>query len=537
MSSVVRKLYYDRYDRITHLPRVVIGTPDSWDRIIFTSTNFRFEYEHSAWSPCGRFLAARTRGAVKIWNRLTFELLTTLRPTEPTTLRGPLAYSPDGRCIVCSSSTTIIIWDIQTGGVAKEVECSLCDHSLVWSLDGRTVGFVGGGSVYMYEVVSGTLLCSGAPHSGDEKPNFLRLWAHETSFRAVTVVPYHHPHATTVNVFEVGRTLIQLRSFTIIGDFDMPTSQISFSPITSHVSISSQEVLRIFGDRDSNCLLEEPGGFYSHCFSADGSLVAASDHNGVVFWKYTSASYVLWRKLGDSRWAHSLLQFSPTLSSVLGISEDALLICRLHDRPTDLPTCGEQYTNSRDRVAAAYDSESTITILDVRARTPSQFIDTGVEMTGLVIIGNVLMAMGSGKLIAWLLTKQGLVDGLFENSRVDHSHSIWTVPWRYCWPTCRIVGKVGGIGYNENALFVFHTETGELLLHVPQDHSRLQVLNDELGGERYLCHSSLPQRSTSPQAGRQIPPSISRRGWVEGPEGRCRLWIPSGKRGLKYVRL
>src|ERR1700679_526177 len=99
-SSIVRDLYYHQTSRITHLPRVVIGTPYSWDPTISVSS--KDDYEFCTWSPCGQFVAALTGNAVEIRNQLTFELLTTLRPTETTRRStGPLTYSPDGRSLAC----------------------------------------------------------------------------------------------------------------------------------------------------------------------------------------------------------------------------------------------------------------------------------------------------------------------------------------------------------------------------------------------------------------------------------------------------
>jgi len=119
-SSIIRKLYYHR--RITRLPKVVIGTPESWARNIAISHNDDYNGP-CIWSPCGRFVAVQTRRAVEIRNQLTLELITILQLTKLIRdLAGPLAYSPDGRSIACASDTAIIIWDIQTGGVAKGIK-------------------------------------------------------------------------------------------------------------------------------------------------------------------------------------------------------------------------------------------------------------------------------------------------------------------------------------------------------------------------------------------------------------------------------
>jgi WD40 repeat protein len=170
MSSIIRKLYYHR--RITRLPKVAIGTPESWDPTIAISGKDHYNGP-CTWSPCGRFVAAQTRKAVEIRNQLTLELITILQPTETIPhLTGPLAYSPDGRSIACASDTAIIIWDIQTGGVAKEIECSANNISLVWSSDGRTLCTINSGDqgtfvVHTHDVSSGTTSSPGTLESGD----------------------------------------------------------------------------------------------------------------------------------------------------------------------------------------------------------------------------------------------------------------------------------------------------------------------------------------------------------------------------------
>ena len=143
MSSIVRRLYYDKYNRVALLPRVVVGTPDSWDQSVSISRDDRGYYGSCTWSPCGQFIAALTRNAVKILNQLTLEQYTTLQPTEPVhRLKGPLAYSPDGHSLACTSSTAIVVWDIQTGGVTREITCNTRATSMAWSLDGRAFATV-----------------------------------------------------------------------------------------------------------------------------------------------------------------------------------------------------------------------------------------------------------------------------------------------------------------------------------------------------------------------------------------------------------
>jgi WD40 repeat protein len=526
-SSTVRKLYYDRCNRINHVPRVLVGTPDFWDQTISISTGSR--YEDCAWSPCGRHIAARTSDTVEIRNQLTLELLTTLRPTKDSiSLRGPLAYSPDGRSIACSSSSAIIIWDIQTGGVLKQDERVFDSESLVWSLDGSTIGIIESASnVRTYEVISSKKQNLGKLYSGDEGTLLhYQMWTHEKSFQAVTVT--RHKDALTIDIFEIGRTLVKFHSFAT-EILLSPHSKFSFSPATFHVCIDFSSMLRIFGDQDSNCLLEVNDNFYSHCFSPDGSFFAVSTSIGVRFWKYTSGCYILWRELRNQRWPHYSLQFSPTLSSVLGRRSDVLLVCRLHDLPTTPQTFHPTFAelvHSGNRIAVTRQREGTITILDTHSQNPPQFVDTGVEITKLVVFGNVLLAIGSGKVVAWLLTRAGLVRGVLGDRRAGHSDSIWTVPCRHSNPSTLIEGWVAGIRSLQDAYTVFHTESGELLEDTPQPYSKLRALDDELSREGHIHGLNLSPPSASCR-GSEVPSRLTcQRGWVGGPGARYMLWVP-----------
>jgi WD40 repeat protein len=528
-SSIVRKLYYDRCNRITGVPRVLVGTPDLWDQTISISTDS--QCGDCAWSPCGRSIAALTSDTVEIRNQLTLELLTTLRLTEGSIfLTGPLAYSPNGRSLACSSSTAIIIWDIQTGGVLKEDKRVFDSRSLVWSLDGSTIGIIDMAlNVHTYEVVSGKTQDFGKLNSGDEGPLLhYQMWTHEASFRAVTV--RQHIDTLIIDIFEIGRTLTKFHSFTTEISF-LYRSEFSFSPTTFHFSINTLHlhILRIFGNQDSNCLLEVKNVLCSHCFSPDGSLFAVSDSITLRFWKYTSGCYIPWRELRDFRRGFSYLQFSPTLSSILGYSSDALVVCRLHDLPatpqTFHPTVA-RLVNSGNRIAVARWEESTIKLLDVHSQNPPQFVDTDVEITKLSVMGNVLLAFGSGKVVAWLLTEVGLVCGALGDRRADHSDSIWTVACQDPTLPTVIKGWVAGIFSTPDAFIVFHAETGELLQDTPQPYNKLVALHNELICEGHPHNSNLSRPGASRRGSKVSLLYKCERGWVGGPEGRYMLWVP-----------
>ena len=471
---------------------------------------------------------------MEIRNQLTLELITTLHPTETIPhLKGPLAYSPDGRSIACVSDTAIIIWDVQTGGVAKEIKCSANSVSLVWSSDGRmicTINLGGWGDfiVHKYDT-SGTTLSSHTLLSRD----IPHLWTDEESFRVLTTLWGKYPNGHTIDIFKVGSTsLTKIRSFTLPRTNGAVVG--SFSQTTHRISISDGDSIRILDMQSSECLLNEPLQLSSHCFSSDGSRFAAYGQIEIYVWEYGSGRYVL---LGEFQCHHvsiSPLRFSPTPSSILGRANGILQVWRLHELPTS-STRRRQYaglSRSWTRIATAHELENTITIVDLLVQNPPQFIDTNVKIEGLVVTGNVLLVAGSGQLVAWLLTEDGLVDGVIGDRRADRSNSIWAISkstrtpqWQF-----QVVSQVGFIMLPGNAPHIYHTETGEVL-HLTQVTRDFRGLKDALGyphlGREYLRFHNLSQCDTPLGDSWKTSQATLREGWVKDAEGKHRLWVPA----------
>jgi hypothetical protein len=532
-SSIIRELYYHR--RTTRMPKVAIGIPESWDSTIAISGKDQYDGP-CTWSPCGRFVAARTKKAVEIRDRLTLELITTLQPTETIShLVGPLACSPDRRSIACAPDTAIIIWDIQTGGVAKEIECNSNNISLEWSRGGRTLCSINSGDggtfvVHTYDVSSGTTSSPGTLESGDHP----HLWTDGGSFWVMTTVRNRHPDNNTINVFEVGSTLTKTESFAFPPSLHSEAKIMSFSPDALRVSVSDGNTLQIFDIRNQKRMLAKTGNFLSHCFSSRGHFFAASQESGVHVWKYRSDSYTLLGEFQCQGWSDSPLRFSPNLSSILGHSGNTLQVWRVDELDIDEFDTPEGHSRhyvglSRSGThAATVDETGIVTIIDLLAQTPLQSINTGVWwVKGLVLTGNVLLVAGFADLRAWLLTEDGVVDCVIGGREVGRS--IWTISQsRFPW-TFRVEGQVGVINLGEDALHFYHTETGEVLdpTQAPRHFSsRWYHFFEPLQGRDYLCYHNLSQYSTPPENSWQTSRATVREGWVKDPEGRHRLWVP-----------
>ena len=518
LSSIIRRLYYHRHP--TPLPRVIVGNQDAWDPWLVVSWDL--DRNLCTWSPCGRFIAAGSEKGVEIRDPLSFELLSTLMPTEPTgRSMGQLAYSMDGRSVASVFGTLLIIWDIQTGGVVKKKECwggrNIC---LAWSLDGSTIGIIssknpktGPYTVYKYDLASEVTQSPGELPSTDGP----YLWAHDASFRVMMTSRGYG--SWTINIFEVGTVLTKIESFHI-GSQAFFSSVGSFSQTTYRISISDYGHFFVFDARTSHRLLEGDG-LKPHCFSPDGSLFAGISRSAVHIWKYTSDDYTPWREFSLQALfvGYYSLQFSPTSSSLLARSSKSLQLWRLDDPPI-VPHPGHRtpslitLSQCGSYITTGHSADGIVTITNLLSQTSSHFIDTGIAIDRLALTGNVLLVLGSKKITAWRLKEEGVVDGVFADRRAGRGDSIWTVSLSYE-PRFSVEDQTVTIREGGKIIHVYRTETGEML-KPPQTSlypHRDYTIWDMLRGLHY--------RNSHP-----VPRYVLQTGWMKDPEGGHRLWIP-----------
>ncbi|KAF9646733.1 hypothetical protein BDM02DRAFT_3118207 [Thelephora ganbajun] len=528
LSSIVRKRYYCQ--RYSSSPRVIAGLRKSWEQgIAVLSKDHCLSY---TWSPCGQFIATQGQEAVEIRDSLSLELLSTLKLTKPTADKVTshlLGYSTDGRFIASLCGASLVIWDIQTGGVAKETDCDGARNtSLVWSLDGSTIGIVGtedwGSSthvMYIYNVASDATHSPGTLESKC-KP---RLWAYGTSFR-VMAARRSRVGTQTIDIFEVGSILIKIESFHIGSQGEFP-SITSFSQ-TAHRISGSADSLVVMDIRDSRYLLKEEGSFIFHCFSSDGSFFAAANTGNVRIWKYTPGSYVRWRQFSTRDYIRHL-QFSPTSSSLSGYTRGVLKLWRLDGPPTDvhcdnsdqvaiLSCCGSYVAVSRKR-------DSAITITNLRSQTPPCVIDTGMAIRELALTGNILLVLGSNSIAAWRLTGGGTVDGVLPGGRAGPGDTVWTIPLQSGWPSLLAQSQTMVIREEEEKkdIHAYHTKTGEILELAQLSPCRQRHYWGTTASEDDLRKYGW---NTSSIGGGLLSRYTLREGWAKDLEGKRVLWLP-----------
>jgi len=487
------------------------------------------------WSPCGQFIAVQTKEVVEIHDGLTFELISTLQPAKPTfQLVGIVAYSPDGHFLACISNTAIIIWDIQTGGVAKEIQCDGANRaSLIWSLDGKMIS-----TAFQSKTNNSVTICGYNVVSGTALPPIIllsyyrpRLWAHGTSFLVSTVVWVDR--AYTINIFETMPTLTKVKSFpTQLRNCRIAGFSHTAYRIPVQINRGGNKLL-ILDVQTLEVLLDVEGDFRQNCFSLDGSLFAAIKSRGNIhIWKYSEGHYIPWREFPNPSSRTFYLRFSPTLLSILSFGD----IPRLWhlDNPSNTSTLhSPQFTifsHSGKFVVTTYCQKSTITIANLLTETPHQFIETGIKIVGLGLTGNVLLVKGPKRILAWLLTEDGLVNNTPNDRMAGWSDSIWSVlaPQHCSWDLVFLIeGETGVIKSDGKILHIYNTTTGEVLkptqelVHLKEPHHLLVGMKR---GQDCLYDTSA--HITSPEGDEKPSQAIHKGGWIEDHDGKHLLWLP-----------
>ena len=537
-SSIIRRLYY--HQRHNPFPRVVHGWLESWDEC--THLSCATDYISHTWSPCGRFVALGTREAVEIRDALSSERLSTF--ANPDGFGSRPAYSPDGSSLAYLSDNTLTIWDIQTGGVTKEIRVVHHDvrkASLTWSLDGGSIGIILSPWNYASHVVNDAsyVVCvhgvapdepssPAGPLWSDSLPY---LWAHGTSFRVMTTRLDNQ--VATIEISEVGSVITKIESFCIADSISIESFE-SFSPTTYRISISDHDGRSLILDvRNLECLLEEESDLGSHSLSSDGSLFAIFTYSRVKIWKYTSSRYTPWRELTiEGPTVHtSPLQFSPTLLSVLVPLDRNPQVWRLDGLPTvarpDSCTLSAVLSHCGTYIATWHQWDSTITITDLHSQTP-HFIDTGIVIYAVAFTGNIILVLEKmyyPTLVAWRLTEGGVVDGIFADRRAGRGDSIWTISvtassWFSFEDQIVIIEEEKG-----NVVHAYHMGTGEVLEPTRASPHSYNRLSDVMDGRHYFRYCELPKQGTPSKDDWPVSETTLRDGWVKDPEGKHRLWI------------
>jgi len=486
-----------------------------------------------------------TSKTVEIWGALVLDLLFTLQSAGVATkFWHGLAYSPDGYSLACCSDTAIIIWDTLTGGVVRKIDYEVGGDGdsleLVWSLEGNMISIIsalelGTLTVCVYEVMSGTMQSSRTVNSTGSGC----LWAHNKSFQVMTMT--RDDASSTINIYEAGFTFTKVKQFnfpphTYFGVFSPTTYRITVDQVWGSLGFSILDL------HNSEVLLQEPGYHWHATFSPDGNLVAAFTGSRLLIWRYTPSCYILWRELQN---APSLVpRFSSTSSSILGCSDALLHVLHLdHSPTTSIIESGatihsvlwDAMSPHGFYIITAYRGESAITITNLHSQnpSPSQFIDTGLKIQGIVLSGSVLLVRGSDTVVAWLLIEEGVVGGAFGERMVDHSNRLWSRPCQRN-PQFAVEGEIAAIASNGWAQ-LYSTKTGKFLgpnTRTPGTWYNLHKPLDDY--DLYHCVSR--KHCETPKCSWPVSETTLQEGWVKDSEGKHQLWLyPRWRPPLNHV--
>ena len=434
--------------------------------------------------------------------------------------------------------------------MAKKIECGITGNGseLVWSLDGKTIAISLEVSrtltVHTYEVTSGAIQSSGIIQS----THGTHIWAHNESFQVLAITG-DTLKGWMIDIFDVKSILTKIKSFT----FQSPAFG-AFSPGTYRISASSnyEKKLLILGVQSSEVLLQEIGQYWNHYFSPDGSVFAAVARDHLLIWRYTSGHYTHWRKFQQ---APMTFQFSPTLSSILGHAGSLLSVLHLDCSPT-APTMESAITINTQPldafspngayIATTHYQENIIRITNLHSKNPStsQLINAGFEILAIVLTGNVLLVKGSNTLVAWLLTEEGVVDGIHDNRRANHNNCLWEISVQAhasFWTRLlqregsdndthnvlgfSVEGEIAAISCDERTIHVYHTKTGEIL---PMDKKPLSTgycFHHPLRDECNNYHRTLHKHHQPLECDWPVSQTALQGGWVKDLKGKHRLWL------------
>jgi len=547
-SSIVREQYYSKFFQ-DHRPWVICGVSSSWK-----PAGVNGKYGSYTWSPCGQLFAAQTPTSVEIRDTLTLDKHSTFQPTKPIPKDlepvghspNALAYSPDGHSLVGHFGSTATIWDVQTGGVIKEIECEVIGtspQSLVWSLDGTTIGVIFPAGVCNWIVVTCDIASVRVSTHIVQSPYEPCLWPHGNSIWMIAIPE----DKTTINTFEIWPTVTvdpvksYSISFPIGGDPPPVMHQDQF--LSGKFYTGS---LYIYDIHNKRFMLAECDSFTTNCFSPCGGLLAAASRHKIHIWKLAEdsqfysqwESFPLWKALGDTPRS---FKFSPTSSSLL-ISRDGYLeVQPLEGSITHTPekTTSIEFSTNGTYLVTAFKEKSTIVIINL-FNNNSQLIDTNFAICQLSLAGNILFVEGaSGHLAAWKLTAEGTVDGTSDIRRVGCSSSLWIKVQMGDHIRFWTDSQIGVFKGSKNTVYYDAKTGGELKSVAPGIIIPFPLLwgdfhHDSEGIDfstwpSFSYYDLVEHNGHPPKDNLSAPTPWHQEGWLMYPEGEYqhRLWLPT----------
>ena len=456
-------------------------------------------FQSVVWSPCNRFIAITWNGTsvVEVLDSATLQRLQTFESFQDiSTGYRALIFSPDGRILTCfdddrafppDRELSVISWDLQTGGISSIIKWRgparepTGSPSITYSVNGKMVGIStcwSGRSedteIFICDVASGVLMHS---HSLDDAvPLSNHIWTHGGSMRFATA------DATTITIWEVGFTsdapLTEVETLPAPDGFDSKgPAYAKLHPAPCRLAFVSRDGITVWDVRNSRYLLECTGVEFCSkmAFSSDGRFFACSAAgSGTYLWKESPTGYIL-RGILPTGAEYPVPLLTQNGGSIVTFYDCVIQLWHTESSSTPLSSISARTPRRAKNFILEFHPDgmlavvvrgrgSTITILDLKSGVPQLTIDTNMEVHGLGVIGNTVVAIGDRKAITWDLPAGDCVPSArvgpegnsgtinFDDSQHDPLSSASISP------DSRYIAL-----YDAEFLRIYSTSTGELL--------------------------------------------------------------------------
>ena len=413
-TSMIHKKYKDY---ACPLARVVHGLPVFWEPVVATMYHEGLGDE-IVWSPCSKFIAVVVSGAVEIHDAVTLNLLSTLE-SPPDSIIQWLSFSPDNHILTQLNGGDLITWDLQTGGsVGTILPNAMCAGQLYfpspYSMDGKmltvlsvdtpskstfiTTHDLSTSHTHCYHVSEGHTISPTWTHGkflrfATVKPGHITIWESEFNFAYIPKVVQSLPTPDEINDTE---------------EFEVPL----FLPMLSRLAITLKNTLLIWDFQDSRLLLKIfPFRNCGMSFSSNGHFFAClTGDPELQVWKECLTGYILHQKLVFA----SIGTYSPPLLSpngesvIISINSTVYLwhtkdsILSSVSAPVVLQsTFNLGFSPNETSVAFTCHPGNMVTIINLQSGGPQLTIDTGAQVQGLGVVGNIITVIRDREIATW----------------------------------------------------------------------------------------------------------------------------------------
>ena len=418
--------------------RIVRGVSELWDSNT-AATKFSSVTGAAAWSPCNRFIATCPWDtiSVDILDSVTLQRLQSLgSPWERLACPSALIFSPDSRKLTYSghgASRTephnpfisvdpeilVITWDLQTGSVVSAIKRNKADsdHSgfeelpITYSEDGKKVAVLSRGpadkaTIFIFDVISGWYM-----HDVDccqlVNSRLYNIWTHGESIQFATAEP------TGITIWKVGFDLgaQPTEVKTLPGPDDVEgLIHLEFLPaLYRAIFVYSTRVL-IWDVWGSKSLLNHAdiNPDIPIAISSDGRFFACSTtRSGIYLWKESPTGYTPQGKFSLDR--RSL--FSPDCKSVITLGHSMVRLWYTSSftttssatsiQPQQIKKSLLEFLPDQSLAVVAQLEGKEVTVLDLKSGVVRLSIDTSMEVYGLWVNKDTIVAVGHEKAVTW----------------------------------------------------------------------------------------------------------------------------------------